>query len=387
MVLGTSGIVCILSPIYLILFLNLLMMIKVLYHLKVILKNDRNARAKWLKLAKATLVLSILLGLNLIIPVIITRPLEHMPCAHAVVGLLNQISSTLQGLVFAVLFVLVKTEIREHLKRVTERRYNRLSRGSRSLSQGSQRTGSTSGGTSSLNGNPHSKRGSRLSQVSRGSTASYNGNPPSPRLSQASRFSQSSLMAARGSTASSNGNPPSPRRLRSSQVSRLSQSTPLAARGSTVSYNGTPPSPHRSRSSQASRLSQSSLMNTVSCNGNPPSPSRSLPSNGNTGPCNGNILHPPSPRGSRTSESTLTASFNPHSSQVTLTTSFQPLKPYESDESCSSEALIPSPLLTSTPNGSKESHHGNGLHQSKQDKHLVEDINSNDIMVLLTSNV
>ena len=108
------AILCILIPIYLLLFLNLIMMIKVLYHFGYMLRGEeRNKR----RLARATLVLSFLLGMNFAIPFIILPSLpEKKLCTFEITRLMNDAVSSLQGFFVAIFYVLRNEEVLQYFK-------------------------------------------------------------------------------------------------------------------------------------------------------------------------------------------------------------------------------------------------------------------------------
>ncbi len=318
-----SSLVCILGPIYLIILLNLLMMVYVLYRLRILLHRDSHGS---LRLAKATLALSMLLGLNLIIPVSILPLLENNLCTHQIVVLLNQVSSSFQGLFFAIFFVFTNKEIKQKLRPV-RRELSQYMPIPRSMSQSSR--GSRSSTSVRTN----------LTRISQSSNASPNG---SPRISRTSRFSQSPLLYnSRGSTGSYNS--PSPRGSPSANGSRSSQPS-LYAKKSIGSYNG---SPRASRSSsRASRPSQSILTYSTELS-------------------NGVVPH------------------ERQESQPTPTVSIIP--PTPPSESHLLEESQTTQVEMTIPEESIVLQNGDSIQQPKVEKTLEEDINANDVTEPLTS--
>ena len=113
---------CLLVPVYLILTTNSIMMIRVLYKLRQMLKESNGDSTYGLmrRLARATFVLSFLLGLNYAIPLIIFSlhipALENNACAILNIQLINSVVSSLQGFFVAVFYVLSNKEVRQFFR-------------------------------------------------------------------------------------------------------------------------------------------------------------------------------------------------------------------------------------------------------------------------------
>ena len=111
------GFVCILGPIYSLLFINLIMMVRVLHRLAGMLTNFN---PKW-RLAKATLTLTFLLGVQFMIPILIlaigSRIQGINMCVVTVIRFINDAVSALQGLFVAIFYVLTNEEVRRCSRR------------------------------------------------------------------------------------------------------------------------------------------------------------------------------------------------------------------------------------------------------------------------------
>ena len=114
------GILCILVPIYIVLLANLIMMIRVLYKVNDALHDSRHSAKTNQRLAKSTLLLSFLLGMNFAIPSVIIPTLpESQQCAVEIVRLLSDTVSSFQGFFVAMFFVLRSKDVLEHLGRTS----------------------------------------------------------------------------------------------------------------------------------------------------------------------------------------------------------------------------------------------------------------------------
>ncbi|XP_072014302.1 vasoactive intestinal polypeptide receptor 1-like [Amphiura filiformis] len=106
------AIVCIITPIYLVIFLNLIMTTHVLYHFGHMMRDEDFLERR---LARATLVLSFLLGINFIVP-FIARYLVSDLCAIEIITFFEDIVSCIQGL-FVSIFILQNEEVLQCAKR------------------------------------------------------------------------------------------------------------------------------------------------------------------------------------------------------------------------------------------------------------------------------
>ncbi len=123
---GKPFIIGILSPIYLVLFLNLIMMTRVCYTLFTKLKTSQtevNLRKIELKmniakrLAVFTLAASILLGVPQIIPMILLQIVDHTSKISYIVNFVNSIWSALQGFFVPIFYVLMNKDVMDHMRR------------------------------------------------------------------------------------------------------------------------------------------------------------------------------------------------------------------------------------------------------------------------------
>ena len=155
---------CIQIPVYLLLVLNLMMMIRVLLHFGYLLKGELKTKRR---LVRATLILSFLLGMNFAIPVIVLPSIpEHEVCASKVLTTMNNFISSLQGIFVALFYVLRNPEVLQYLK--TEMhielpstpRASRASRTSRESSDVRPTRGSRSSRTSGNHPVHHTRSGS-----------------------------------------------------------------------------------------------------------------------------------------------------------------------------------------------------------------------------------
>ena len=127
--------VFIIGPIYLLLLANLIMMIRVLHRLSGMLQYNRKRR-----LAKATLAVTFLHGIQFFIPIIILSIMSRMSrgygCVVAVVSFINGLLSALQGLFVAVFYVFTNNDVERFSRRyvnVTSRTSSQMT--SRDLNQ------------------------------------------------------------------------------------------------------------------------------------------------------------------------------------------------------------------------------------------------------------
>lgn len=192
-----ASVVCILVPVYLILFVNLIMMIRLLRHFKNMIQRELKVKRR---LARATFILSFLLGINFAIPSIVfslhLSEIETNPCAENSIKFLNFIVSSLQGFFVAIFYVLsnkdvlqfFKTQIQEDITSVSPRvsRSSRTSRISQTSSRpsGASQIESPAENGFHINGLERPLRTSRTLQSS--STLQV---PPSPDFRKTSRSS------------------------------------------------------------------------------------------------------------------------------------------------------------------------------------------------------
>ena len=88
------AVVCIITPVYLVIFLNLIMTAKVLYYFGHMMHGEDLLE---LRLARATLVLSFLLGINFTVPFAL-RLFVSDPCAVEIISFVEDVVSCIQGL-------------------------------------------------------------------------------------------------------------------------------------------------------------------------------------------------------------------------------------------------------------------------------------------------
>ena len=169
-----ASVVCILVPVYLILVVNLMMMIRILHRFRNKIRCELKIKRR---LARATFILSFLLGINFGIPIIVfslhLSEIETNPCAENSIKFLNYIISSLQGFFVAIFYVLsnkdvlqfFRTQIQEDLTNISPSpRLSRSSRTSR-ISQPGCPT-ENGNGFHIRNGLERSPRASRTSQSS-----------------------------------------------------------------------------------------------------------------------------------------------------------------------------------------------------------------------------
>ncbi|XP_072013033.1 corticotropin-releasing factor receptor 1-like [Amphiura filiformis] len=171
------AIFCILIPVYFVVLLNLMMMIRVLLHFGYLLRREMKTKRR---LVRATLILSFLLGMNFAIPFIILPSLpENEKCAFEVVMTVSDTVSSLQGFFVALFYVLRNAEVLQYLE--TEIPFElpssispRASRGSRTSHSSDTRQVRTS--RSSGNNVSNARSDSNANQELE--TTSFLGSPP-----------------------------------------------------------------------------------------------------------------------------------------------------------------------------------------------------------------
>ncbi|XP_072013735.1 corticotropin-releasing factor receptor 2-like [Amphiura filiformis] len=114
--------ICIRAPFYLVLLLNLIMMTRIINTIAIKWRTikcqtEKNKAIIIRKLAKSTLLISILLGVPQIIPVIILNVVEDASLVSVIVQFINSIWSGLQGFLVAFLYVLLNDEVMVPTKR------------------------------------------------------------------------------------------------------------------------------------------------------------------------------------------------------------------------------------------------------------------------------
>ena len=105
------GLVWVVSPIYLLLLINLTMMIRLLWKFPGLFQYRPRRR-----LAKAIIALAILLGMGYLVPVVIVQALSRTNYCHVlqVVLLINNILSALQGFFVAIFCVLTNKQVKQY---------------------------------------------------------------------------------------------------------------------------------------------------------------------------------------------------------------------------------------------------------------------------------
>ena len=133
-------IVLILAPIYALLLINLVLMVRVLCKLSSMIHKSRTSFAnalsnKWL--AKATIALVFLLGVFFIIPIIVLNALikAEKYCAQEIVHTITDAVSALQGIFVAIFYILGNEEVRKHTRRRLRRWSSSLTRDTSTMSR------------------------------------------------------------------------------------------------------------------------------------------------------------------------------------------------------------------------------------------------------------
>ena len=106
----------ILIPIYILLFVNLVMMCRILRKVSCMLQQEQERIKR--RLTKATIALSLLLGIPFIIPVILLNPVSKANfCAGVILSISNDVPTYTQGLFVAIFYVLTNDEVIRYTRR------------------------------------------------------------------------------------------------------------------------------------------------------------------------------------------------------------------------------------------------------------------------------